>query len=79
MLEPEPPWNTKKTGPVSEISWCYVGTAGPTRLLVAAAELLGDVGLVLAKQLGVQADVARGIHAVNVAIKLLVIGELNVG
>jgi hypothetical protein len=38
-----------------------------TRLLVVAAELLRDVGLVLAKQLGVQADVAGGIDTVNVA------------
>jgi hypothetical protein len=41
-------------------------TSQPTRLLVLAAQLLGDVGLVLAKQFGVQADVAGSVDAVNV-------------
>jgi hypothetical protein len=68
LLEPEPPWNTKKTGRVSQYrnsSWnvdCHTG------LLLLATKLLRDIGLVLAKELGVKADIARGIHAVHVAV-----------
>lgn len=40
-----------------------------TRLLVLATELLRDEGLVLAKQLGVEADVAGGVDAVDVTTK----------
>ena len=42
-------------------------------LLVLATELLGDVSLVLAKELGVELDVARGVDTVDVAITLLVV------
>lgn len=41
-------------------------------LLVITTELLGDVGLVLAKELGVELDVARGVDTVDVAAILLV-------
>jgi hypothetical protein len=70
LLEPEPPWNTKKTGIISSASIPgNVQSPWLTRLLVGAAQLLRDVGLVLAKQLGVQADVARGVDAVDVTAK----------
>jgi predicted P-loop ATPase len=38
-----------------------------TRLLILATQLLRDVGLVLAKELGVETDVARGVDTVDVA------------
>lgn len=38
-----------------------------TRLLVLAAQLLRDIGLVLAQELGVEADVARSVDAVDIA------------
>lgn len=37
-------------------------------LLVAVVELLRDVGLVLAKELGVELDVARGVDTVDIAV-----------
>ena len=56
-----------------------LGGAGTTveneedRLLVLATELLGDVSLVLAKELGVELDVARSVDTVNVAVISLVL------
>lgn len=52
---------------------------GLTGLLVLAAQLLRDVGLVLAKQLGVQADIAGGINAVDVAANSLAPGDWGWG
>ncbi len=70
LLEPEPPWNTKKTIIVSQHIHHAVRVDRLTGLLILAAQLLRDVGLVLAKQLGVQANVAGSVHAVDVTAKL---------
>ena len=50
-----------------------------TGLLVVAAQLLGDEGLVLAKQLGVQTDVAGGVDAVDITAELSAPGRFGAG
>ena len=50
-----------------------------TRLLVTAAQLLGNKGLVLAKQLRVEANVTRCVDAVHVTVKLSASRCTNMG
>jgi hypothetical protein len=66
LLEPEPPWKTKKTLAMLARTLGLIQTHQLTGLLVLATELLRDEGLVLTKQLGVEADVAGGVDAVDV-------------
>jgi len=67
LEEPLPPWKTKKTATMSDAFWMS-GRKKHTRLLLRAAKLLSDKLLMLAEQLGVELDVARGVNTVNVAV-----------
>ena len=79
LLEPEPPWKTKKTWTLSARTIGLTQIHRLTRLLVLATELLRDEGLVLAKQLGVETDVAGGVDAVDVTAKPSARGSSGVG
>ena len=67
MEEPLPPWKTKKTATMLDAFWMS-GCRKPTRLLLRAAKLLSDKLLMLAEQLGMELDIARGVNTVNVAV-----------
>lgn len=67
LEEPLPPWKTKKTATTLDVFLWY-RSRNRTGLLVVVTKLLRDKLLVLAEQLGVELDVARGVNTVDVAV-----------